>query len=128
MAKHTAGPWKFERMQGYEDRARILGQPLAEHDGFYRDNNGDWVVGGGDGRIAAVRFQGKAKRGEAYNAPDPEGMANGRLISAAPDMLEALKKTLETVEWMRSGATAQSVNWDTASEQIKSAIAKAEAQ
>lgn len=87
--------WKFGRMKGFEERAAILKQPIADHDGYYRDNNGDWIVGDGEGRVASVRFCGTAKRGQGYNAPDPEGMRRARLIAAAPQMLEALKEIMQ---------------------------------
>ena len=51
---------------------------------YGRDNNGDWIlmIGEGDNkrRFGAVSFQGKAKRGQAYNAPDPEGFAAAQLV------------------------------------------------
>lgn len=100
--RHTQGRWKFERMESAEEFVKLKGETLAEHEGYYRDNNGDWIVGfsneGADeddmdigGRIAAVSFKGSAKRGQTWNAPDPEGQANARLIAAAPDLLAALK-------------------------------------
>jgi hypothetical protein len=82
--KHTATPWKFERMPEYEERAKLLGKPLADHEGYFRDNDGSWVIQDNEGnRIASVTFKGKAKRGETWNAPDPEGQANAELIVKA---------------------------------------------
>src|SRR5687768_12240135 len=77
----TPGPWRFERMESAEEFAALKGETLEEHEGYYRDNNGDWIVTFRDpeddmgGRIAAVSFKGKAKRGETWRAPDPIGMA-----------------------------------------------------
>jgi hypothetical protein len=65
-----------------------------DHAGYSRTNDGGWIVAapGSETGIAEVRAQfAKApKRGTAYSAPDPEGMANAFVISAAPDMLAAL--------------------------------------
>ena len=91
MDGHSTGPWKFERLAGAEELARLRKQTLAEHEGYFRENNGDWVVTSEDERIASVTFQGQAKRGQGYAAPDPRGQANARLISAAPELLAALR-------------------------------------
>lgn len=96
MSKFTKGPWKFQRMDSYEQMAALQGKPLAEHEGFFRTNGGDWSVGTDEGPVAQAIFKGKAKRGQAWCAPDPEGQANARLIAAAPDMAEMLKSELET--------------------------------
>jgi hypothetical protein len=90
MSEHkgfTPGPWIFRRMEGFEERSRILGRELSEHEGYMRSNDGDWMVVWSDGGLASVQFKGKAKRGQGYQTPDPEGMANARLIAAAPDLL-----------------------------------------
>lgn len=77
-------PLKFERLEGYEERARILKQPILAHEGYFRENDGSWVIQGSTGaRVATVQFKGKAKRGERWNAPDPEGQANAELIVVA---------------------------------------------
>lgn len=100
--------WKFERMESAEEFAKLKGETLAEHEGYYRDNNGDWIVTFADpddeigGRVAAVTFKGKAKRGETYRAPDPIGMARARLIAAAPELYSALT---DCVKRLRSCAT-----------------------
>jgi len=92
--RFTKGEWLFERMGSVVKIAALTGERLEEHEGYARDNNGDWIVTfrneDDSGRIAAVSFKGTAKRGQAYGAPDPEGMANAHLIAAAPDMFEAL--------------------------------------
>jgi hypothetical protein len=84
MTKHTKTPWKFERMPEYEERVRMLNRPLADHEGYFRDNDGSWIIQDSEGnRIAAAIFKGKAKRGEAWNAPDPDGKSNVELIVRA---------------------------------------------
>lgn len=74
-AKHTPGPWRFARMEDAEKLAVLQHRDLAEHEGYFRENNGDWIVGykneHGQGRIAGVSFKGTAKRGQGYMAPDP---------------------------------------------------------
>lgn len=76
---------KFERNPDYEENARILKKTLADHEGYPRENDGSWIIQDADTGlgIITVRFQGKAKRGQAWNAPDPEGMAIARLIVEA---------------------------------------------
>ncbi len=96
--RHTPGPWSFKRMEGYEEQCRILGRPVEDHGGYLRHNDGAWVVMNTQpepGPIASVTFRGVAKKGQAWNAPDPEGQANSRLIAAAPALLEALETMLK---------------------------------
>lgn len=92
MMERTKGVWKFERMQGFDDLHKLKGTLPEPHEGYFRHNDGSFVVTTEyGGPVAAVTFKGKAKRGQAWNAPDAEGMANARLIAAAPDLLDALK-------------------------------------
>jgi hypothetical protein len=132
--KHTPGPWRFARLEGSEELYRLQKREMPEHEGYFRENSGDWVVGftseHGQGRIAAVAFKGKAKRGQGWTAPDPEGMANARLIAAAPDLLEALKATLPLLEYPRHimghGSSCPGCEAMKIQKQVKAAIAKAE--
>ena len=86
MSKHTPGPWKVSSWAAVN-----TSQPI-------RLNNGDFAIGADSDEgyipIAAVTFQGKAKRGEAYKTDDPVGLANACLAAAAPDMYEALERVL----------------------------------
>lgn len=78
-------------MEGIEEQYRILSKKLEDHDGYYRENDGSWIVTDSNGdRVAAVAFQGNAKRGQGWCSPDPVGQSRARLIAAAPEMLEAL--------------------------------------
>jgi hypothetical protein len=65
----------FEPMSVYQEKVRLTGKPLEPHEGYMRDNDGSWKVSSPDGPVLSVAFRGKAKRGEAWNAPDPEGQA-----------------------------------------------------
>jgi hypothetical protein len=77
-------PLSFERIEGFEEQMKTLKRPYAEHQGYARDNNGDWIICDADGYgVIVVRFQGEAKRGKGYAAPDPEGMLLARLIVKA---------------------------------------------
>jgi len=96
-AKHTPGPWKISIAMAMEDlelMAKHRGDPAPESWRQYsRRNEGHWVIVTDDGDfLGLAAFQGLAKRGEAYRTPDPEGLANARLIAAAPALLAALEK------------------------------------
>jgi hypothetical protein len=72
---------KMERHNGAEKLAKLVGVPLAPHDGYLRENNGDWIICTEDGvGIIRVAFQGTAKRGEGYKSPDPVGQAMANRI------------------------------------------------
>lgn len=69
---------KFARSETTERLAALDGRTLSSHEGFNRSNDGGWVIPIRDeaGEVVAsveVFFRGKAKRGAAHNAPDPEG-------------------------------------------------------
>lgn len=94
---HTAGPW-------YADEGT---------DGAFDicvDNN------------ARGRFMVICSRGPHSNFPE-ETRANGRLIAAAPDLLEALKLVMHEV--VESGNDTQQFGWGKANAAARAAIAKA---
>ena len=70
--KHTPGPWKRGNLTTNDGQAPILGE---------------------DGRIALVdgRDDDIPARSR-HTAPDPEREANVRLIAAAPDLLEIVRR------------------------------------
>lgn len=87
--KWTPGPWK------------VGGYSMAGESKHFRHNDGDFIVAPveGDeelGPVARIHFKGKAKRGEAYKTDDPIGLANANLISAAPELYEALNALIQT--------------------------------
>ena len=90
-AKHTPGPWTLFRMEGFDALHKLRGTKPEEHEGYFRTNDGSWAISNPDGRICLADFKGKAKRGEAWKAPDPEGMADARLTSRQAEGMEALK-------------------------------------
>ena len=51
---------------------------------YARENNGDWILMIGEGddrrRFGTVSMVAKAKRGQGWNAPDPEGFAQSQRI------------------------------------------------
>ena len=111
-AKHTLGPWKFERQEIYAQHAKMTGKQLEDHEGYFRENDGSWVIADADGNgIITIRFQGNAKRGQAWNAPDPEGQANAAFIVTAcnchDDLVEALTKLTSETEAVCTGEFGQ---------------------
>ena len=99
-ALHTPGPWKL--VQNWTGKLAIVGP----------GNNGEDVR---TGRIA--NCPGGASRDATVNAL---GHANGRLISAAPDLLEALLNA----EAIWEDECADGVKWQWL-KQARAAIAKA---
>ena len=120
----TDGPWHFEQGKSALELARLQGKTLDPHEGYFRENDGSWIITYGDpddmesdcGQVCRVTFQGKAKRGEAWQAPDPVGQATARLIAAAPELLSALTALVYSFETHRPKQL-----WDDA----RAAIAKA---
>jgi hypothetical protein len=74
--KHTPGPWYWDD----EDALPWTDYDGVEHAPFLVDRNGHYVMSGSDIRIPSE--------------------ANARLIAAAPDLLEALKKLLIECRYM----------------------------
>lgn len=89
--KEIALPLVFKPQDTYIENAKILGKPLEAHIGYMRENDGSWIISDSSGmRFAIVPFCGKAKRGEAWNAPDPEGMEHAEFIVRAVNNFDAL--------------------------------------
>lgn len=121
---HTPGPWRLDLSQ-----TGLLVHVLDQH----QDENGG-------GCIAAVYARTRVcERGRSVGVVDePTGMANARLIAAAPDLLAALQGALlalESVDRNRSviddlcrRAGMPSLGWcsiDAAMPRARAAIAKA---
>jgi hypothetical protein len=120
-SKHTPGPWKFERTKTDVEYAKATGQTLADHEGYFRDNDGGWFVNG----IAKVFYKGEAKKG--YGKPDPEGQANARLISSAPELLECAKAVMDMLKKHGPSIVPHLMDSDeNAGQRLRDAIAKAE--
>jgi hypothetical protein len=86
-------------MEDYDALHKLKGTTPQEHEGYFRENNGSWTVTDEYGSpVARICFRGKAKRGEAWNAPDPEGQANAGFIVKAVNnhakLLEACEYAL----------------------------------
>ena len=77
---------------------------LEKRNRHRRDNDGAWVVLAGTmandtlKRVGTSTFQGTAKRGQAYCTEDPEGLANARLIAAAPELYAALEQAVRALD------------------------------
>lgn len=99
---------KFEPIPTYAESAKILGKEYPEHETYFRENNGDWIIATEDGeRFGTVSFRASAKRGHAYHAPDPEGMERAKALvrrwNSHSELLEALEHLLEIFEVAPSG-------------------------
>ena len=103
-APHTPGPWRVAEMPHFDDLAKLRtlkGEPEpAEHERFFRYNDGGFAISTENQNVAQVTFKARAKRGQAYCAPDPVGLANARLIAAAPDLLALCERALAFVDSM----------------------------
>lgn len=98
MAKHTPGPWTVANMDG-----RVFPRVYLPR-------------GDGRGESYIVINEGRANMEECQ--------ANARLIAAAPDLLEAAKEALHTLDVQ---ARAQSEVWASAVRKpLRDAIAKAQ--
>jgi hypothetical protein len=75
--EHTSGPWN------------VVTEPFWRRTGVIVGNSGKTAV-------AQARFAGSAEN--FSEAPDPQIIPNARLISAAPDMLSALRKAKDWME------------------------------
>lgn len=73
-----------------------------------RHEPGPWVLGGCSGRMITTP---SGYVGDGFIA-DVDTLANARLISAAPELLEALQKSLPIWENMRLDASEASVLLD----------------
>lgn len=81
-------PLSFERNENFEKQMKFLKREYGEHEGYARENDGTWIIRDADGYgVIRVAFQGKAKRGQGWNAPDPEGMKIARMIVSAVNAL-----------------------------------------
>ena len=116
----TPRPWRMAKMMEGAEQMRPEGMTpeqgakwdalMAERNQPSRDNNGSWIIVGGDPgtesytRVAATAFKGTAKRGQAYCAPDPVGFANAELIVAAVNAYdpEALARPLRLIQELRA--------------------------
>ena len=97
MSKHSPGPWECD--------AGIIPPDGPERYADIYTDGGDLII---------ARF----------NDLIPEGRANGRLIAAAPELLEALK-TLADEAWRNAGCMPDEAFHDAIAE-ARAAIAKAE--
>jgi hypothetical protein len=65
-------------------KLRIAGAKIGDDIHYGRENNGDWILMLGDDeeavRFGTVSMVAKAKRGQGWNTPDPEGFARAQAI------------------------------------------------
>ena len=87
MSKHTKGPWDLQRP--------MFGE---QHIYVNSENSVDGKAGSGRQHICVLPYEGKgggAAYREMFNA-------NAKLISAAPDMFEALQDALSELEFLKN--------------------------
>lgn len=119
MSKHTPGPWKAD--QGIRSQAKLVyinilhGKDRVSSASVY----GHKTDGSPAGKEYVDRYGDKRQK-PVISAE--ECRANARLIAAAPDLLEALEKTLT---WLTSYPGNGAI---TAYDQARAAIAKAAGQ
>ena len=95
MSNHSPSPWRFDRIAGFEELAKRKGVPLLAREGYMRGNDGSWCINDANGYgVASATMRADCKRGKGYSTPDPEGQANARLISAAPELLAACEAVM----------------------------------
>lgn len=75
-------PLRFGPQAVYVEMAELKKAPVEPpHITHNRENDGAWVIKDANHkRLFTVAFQGKAKRGQAFNAPDPEGYELAKLL------------------------------------------------
>ena len=103
MTKHTPGPWTATNAS-----------PLRQYPG----------ISGADGYLIAQLGSDVLRKTLSYRGDD-EGQSNARLISAAPDLLEALKKAEAALAIASSYVNMEQRYMRSSLESIRDAIAKA---
>lgn len=101
-AAWTPGPWRFNPYMGIDDKllneARAAGVPVFK----FRHNDGSVNVSAGTDdesvNIAHVQCLSDFKRGQGHKAECETRDANAHLISAAPELYEALKAMVDRWE------------------------------
>jgi hypothetical protein len=86
----------------------MKGESADEFSGLSRTNEGGFVIystsdeadGDSGPAVAETRARITSKRGQAYCSKDHEGLANARLIAAAPALLAALESLMHHAAWM----------------------------
>lgn len=86
-AAHTPEPWRV---------AKYEGEPIRENDGSFCISAG--AMGTDASKpIGRALYQGDAKRGKQWNAPDPEGLANAHMMAGGPRLSRAAKALADYV-------------------------------
>jgi len=109
MSKHTKAPWRYEEL-ACED---------SNGDGYVYDSQDRCVCHAGD----STGIQGRPET--AF--PADENKANGILIAAAPDLLEAIEQIVYEADNRNDGEPQAEIGWDDI-DKARAAIAKAKGE
>jgi hypothetical protein len=105
MAGHTPGPWREGPTEGIGQRGKLI---VVDADG-----------------LKVCDCESNLLPGLRFARPYPEDTANAKLIAASPELLAALKVTLNY--WTSTGFAECEPGCDCIVESVRAAIAKAEA-
>ncbi len=84
--KHTKGPWKYQRSES--ESGELYGYHiLLDQDGWL------WI--------------GDVNNGNIIDSTQEEALANAKLISSAPELLETLKGLIKQIKYPQAGSSGK---------------------
>jgi hypothetical protein len=121
---HTPGPWIF-RQWGLTDEVLEQMRKAGINPVRMLTNSGAAAVTADDVQVATVNSQTPFKKGQGHLVDCPVRDANARLIAAAPELLEALKASLQILEGISESRDFRNEQ-ALILEMVRQAVAKAE--
>ena len=115
--KHTPGPWSLHPYR--VDRADV--SQRGEEDFYW-----NFTIGAGEKIIASIEVFSSGGRGYPRVDNPEEGLANARLIMAAPDMLDVLEEVAKLGKNGKSDLSpvGPTISWETL-EKVKEIVKEA---